>query len=67
MVECDKCRRDITEVLSIRKFIGNDFNGPERKWWATGSDIFGVDHDIWKRESKWITYTSVLHPTAFSI
>ena len=32
MVECDKCRRDITEVLSIRKFIGNDFNGPERKW-----------------------------------
>jgi hypothetical protein len=32
MVECDKCRRDIIEVLSTRRFIGNDFNGSETKW-----------------------------------
>ena len=34
MVECDKCGWDTTEVMSIRKYIGNDndFNGPEKKW-----------------------------------
>ena len=32
MVECDKCRWDATEVMSVRRYIGTDFNGPEKKW-----------------------------------
>ena len=32
MVECDKCKWDATEVMSVRKYTGDFFNGPEKKW-----------------------------------